>query len=325
MTIHVVKVDWAERQNALKEIRFEVFVEEQHVPLEEELDGQDEGSSHFLALNEAGQALGCARLLPSGQIGRMAVRQPQRGTGIGALLLAAAVAEAQALGMDKVFLHAQTYAETFYRKGGFVGLGDRFMDAGIEHTTMEMMLPIEFAQSNGPISSTITQPPETTEPLPISDPVNFETSDTCIQSLLATLTAAHRNIFILSPYLDHDYFAQDEIVQAISNHARSAPKATVRILVMSSKYMVSRGHPLLDLARRLNEKITIRLLDEPVTESTSSFACVDTTGYWLQPDHTLPSGVFDLGNPVLTRRFQETFESAWEKSKPDPELRQLRL
>ena len=74
MTIHVVKVDWAERQNALKEIRFEVFVEEQHVPLEEELDGQDEGSSHFLALNEAGQALGCARLLPSGQIGRMAVR-----------------------------------------------------------------------------------------------------------------------------------------------------------------------------------------------------------------------------------------------------------
>ena len=89
--------------------------------------------------------------------------------------------------------------------------------------------------------------------------------------------------------------------------------------------MVSRGHPLIDLARRLDEKISIRLLDEPITAQTSSFVCVDQSGYWLLPDHTLPSGVSDLGNPVLAQRFRETFDTAWEKAKPDPELRALRL
>lgn len=325
MTVHVIKVDWHARQDALKDIRFEVFVNEQNVPLEEELDGLDDRGSHFLALNDAGQAVGCARLLPTGQIGRMAVRQPQRGLGIGAQLLGAAVAEAQALGMNKVFLHAQTYAEEFYRKGGFIGLGDRFMDAGIEHTTMELMLPIAFARSEAPLQSPIMQPSESSYQETRSKPITFDSRDTCLKALLSTLLAAKRNAVILSPYLDQDYFAQQDVVQALSDHARSAPKATLRILIMSSKHMVSRGHPLVDLARRLDEKIKIRLLDEPITTQTSSFVCVDQSGYWLLPDHTLPSGVSDLGNPVLAQRFMETFETAWEKAKPDPELRELRL
>ncbi|NKB97791.1 MAG: GNAT family N-acetyltransferase [Pseudomonadales bacterium] len=325
MDVHVVKVAWLDKHESLKEIRFEVFVTEQNVPIEEELDGFDETSTHFLALNDAGQTLGCARLMNTGQIGRMAVRKSQRGTGLGAELLAAAVAEAKTQGMNKVFLHAQTYAEDFYRKGGFVGLGDRFMDAGIEHTTMEMMLPLQFASPDAPIAQPVSKPFVATKPLPVSAPKAFDGMEQARNALLTALSASTRQLLILSPYLDHELFADEDIVQTISNHARSAPSAEVRILIMSSKYIVSRGHALVELARRLDQKISLRLFDEPVTLETSSFVCIDNNGYWLLPEHSVPTGVADAGNPVTTKRFIETFETAWEKSRPDPELRQLRL
>lgn len=120
-------------------IRTAVFVVEQKVPEHLELDGEDEAARHFLARSEAGADIGCARLLPSGQIGRMAVLPPHRRCGVGALLLRAAVAEAQARGCPRCFLHAQIDAEAFYRRAGFIAQGETFMDAGIMH--IEMQLP----------------------------------------------------------------------------------------------------------------------------------------------------------------------------------------
>ena len=120
-------------------IRTAVFVVEQKVPEHLELDGEDEAARHFLAQSEAGADIGCARLLPSGQIGRMAVLPAHRRCGVGALLLRAAVAEAKALGCPRCFLHAQIDAEAFYRRSGFIAQGEAFMDAGIMH--IEMQLP----------------------------------------------------------------------------------------------------------------------------------------------------------------------------------------
>lgn len=321
---HVLKVDWLEFEEKLKEIRLEVFVNEQEVPQEEELDGLDEESTHFIALNEFGQHVGCARLLPSGQIGRMAVNKDIRGSGVGAQLLDAAVAEAQAQGLDKVYLHAQLHAEEFYRKGGFISRGDRFMDAGIEHTTMEMMLPFTFEAPSKPIPA-----PVKTESKPFdeveSDPCAFEDQASALEGLVKCVGQARRHIFILSPYLDHDYFTDERLVQSISELARSAPKAEVRILIMSSKFIVMRGHPLVELARRLDEKISIQVLDERISKQTSSFVCVDQNTYWLLPDYDAPEGVYDVGNPVMTNRLQETFQTAWDKSRVDPELRQLSI
>jgi predicted GNAT family N-acyltransferase len=87
----ITHVDWRAAQNTLSNLRRQVFIIEQGVPQEEEWDGQDETAQHWLATDAAGIAIGTARLLPSGQIGRMAVLSDYRGTGIGATLLAAAV------------------------------------------------------------------------------------------------------------------------------------------------------------------------------------------------------------------------------------------
>ncbi|NOX51267.1 MAG: GNAT family N-acetyltransferase, partial [Gammaproteobacteria bacterium] len=147
MQTHIITAPWNEYKSALMKIRTEVFVVEQGVPSELERDVHDDYSEHFLAINEIGQHLGCARLMQSGQIGRMAVTKELRGCGVGANLLAAAVERAKELRLSRVFLHAQSYTENFYRKGGFLPFGTPFEEAGIPHIAMEMKLPLTFPKS----------------------------------------------------------------------------------------------------------------------------------------------------------------------------------
>ncbi|MGR4069000.1 GNAT family N-acetyltransferase [Billgrantia sp. C5P2] len=130
---------WAELGEAASEIRRVVFIEEQQVPLEEEWDGRDNACRHFLAVR-GDTALGTARLLPDGHIGRVAVLREARGLGIGVALMQAAIASARRLGHAQVELAAQTHALAFYENLGFVSFGDIFMDAGIPHRNMRLAL-----------------------------------------------------------------------------------------------------------------------------------------------------------------------------------------
>ena len=100
------------------------------------MDALDTDSTHLLATTETHDTVGCARVMPSGQIGRMAVRMERRGQGIGSMLLDAAIAEAKRQNFSKIFLHAQCHAESFYAQFGFNRVGDIFCEAGIEHIAM---------------------------------------------------------------------------------------------------------------------------------------------------------------------------------------------
>lgn len=133
------EVAWKSHEQALTSLRRTVFVEEQGVPEDEEWDGADPDCRHFLADDHDGRPIGTARLMPSGQIGRMAVLAPWRGRGIGARLLKLAVDAARASNYPSIFLHAQSHAVGFYERAGFTATGAPFMEAGIEHR--EMTLP----------------------------------------------------------------------------------------------------------------------------------------------------------------------------------------
>lgn len=130
------RADWHADGPTLRKLRETVFVREQGVPLELEWDGLDATAIHLLAETPDGGALGTARLLPSGQIGRMAVLSEYRGRGIGARLLAAALQAARNRGQPQPWLNAQTSAAEFYRKAGFRPEGEIFMEAGIPHRRM---------------------------------------------------------------------------------------------------------------------------------------------------------------------------------------------
>ena len=123
-------------------IRTTVFVEEQEVPLELEMDEYDAIATHFL-LRDGETPLATARLLDKhglAKIGRVAVLKEARGRGLGLLLMQAVIEEAKRRGFTESVLDAQTYAVPFYARLGYVAEGAEFDDAGIPHFLMRRKL-----------------------------------------------------------------------------------------------------------------------------------------------------------------------------------------
>ncbi len=131
---------WDELGDAAREIRERVFVREQGIPVEDEWDEADAGCVHAVAFNRLGMAVGTGRLLPaeggSAKVGRMAVHEVLRGTGVGQSLLGALVEVARGRGDQEAVLHAQRSAEGFYARQGFVAAGEPFDEVGIPHIAM---------------------------------------------------------------------------------------------------------------------------------------------------------------------------------------------
>lgn len=127
---------WPADAAALGAVREAVFVREQRVPAELEWDAQDAEAWHWLAEDDAGRAIGTARLLRSGQIGRMAVLPAWRRHGVGSALLRAVLRDAPRHGIDALWLNAQCSAEGFYARAGFAAEGPVFAEAGIAHRSM---------------------------------------------------------------------------------------------------------------------------------------------------------------------------------------------
>lgn len=119
-------------------IRKVVFVEEQGVPFEEEIDEQDKQATHILVFDE-GVPVGTGRVFNDKEhwyIGRVAVLRECRGKGIGRLIMEKLTAFAKEHGAKRIFVHAQTNVMDFYRDLGFIEQGLEFMDAGIPHKEM---------------------------------------------------------------------------------------------------------------------------------------------------------------------------------------------
>ena len=155
--MRIVDVETRDQLEDAWAIRLEVFVEEQEVPPEEEVDALDTDPTtfHSVAYDESaaggewpvatGRVLGDPAHPGEAHIGRLAVRKDWRGTGLGALMMAhlEGVAAAQygaADGADlvvRVELSAQEYAMGFYRRLGYEAVtGERYLDAGIWHQDM---------------------------------------------------------------------------------------------------------------------------------------------------------------------------------------------
>ena len=136
MTPHLVAGDQltAAQLYALLRLRSDVFIVEQEAPYAD-VDGLDllPSTVHLWCSGPTA----CLRVLaePDGtaRIGRVCVARDARGTGLGAVLMAAAV---EHLGNVPMVLDAQTYALPFYEKFGFVVAGETYLEDGIEHVTM---------------------------------------------------------------------------------------------------------------------------------------------------------------------------------------------
>ncbi|MES2665188.1 MAG: GNAT family N-acetyltransferase [Pseudomonadota bacterium] len=126
-----------------RRLRRTVFIEEQGVSEDQEVDDKDEDAIHLLATVD-GVPMGSARLLTqgdTGKIGRVCVLANVRGTGLGAALIRAAVDQFRQMpGVAVVKLGSQSHALGFYERLGFTAFGDEYLDAGIAHRDMKLML-----------------------------------------------------------------------------------------------------------------------------------------------------------------------------------------
>ena len=130
-------------------VRRQVFVDEQGVPEELELDDLDPAADHFLAYLD-GHAVGAGRLVVEpagfegapwttsavGHLGRLAVSAMARGSGLGVALVRAIEERARDRGLAVMALSAQTYATGFYEPLGYAAHGEEFDDAGLPHVWM---------------------------------------------------------------------------------------------------------------------------------------------------------------------------------------------
>jgi predicted GNAT family N-acyltransferase len=128
--------------DAIFSVRMRVFVEEQAVPAEEELDAYDLTAAHFIAETAAvePEAVGTARLIDKGQgtakIGRVAVLANHRKRNVGLELMRHIEQYAAEAGFSELVLEAQCHAIPFYEKLGYAAEGPVFLDANIEHRLM---------------------------------------------------------------------------------------------------------------------------------------------------------------------------------------------
>ena len=128
-------------------VRMRVFVSEQSIPAEVELDEADATATHAVALHQ-GEVVGTGRLVvdagevedsepaPAGRIGRMAVDQPWRRQGVGGQILRFLEGEARRQGLPQCVLHAQEYVKDFYAGEGYQERGEVFLEVDIPHIEM---------------------------------------------------------------------------------------------------------------------------------------------------------------------------------------------
>ena len=137
--LRIELLPWDEARAQAEPIRMVVFVEEQGVPAELEMDERDAGCVHAVAFAD-GRAVGTGRLLPDGHIGRMAVLEAFRDQGVGGAILERLVQAAKERGHREVVLSAQVHALSFYMKHGFKLTGGAYEEAGIAHQDMRRSL-----------------------------------------------------------------------------------------------------------------------------------------------------------------------------------------
>ena len=295
----VEPVDFHAALADLRAVRDEVFVSEQGVPVELEHDALDPLCAHVIARLVDGTPIGTARLTPERHIGRMAVRAPWRGRGVGDALLLALVDEARKRGWPEVRLNSQASAIGFYDRHGFRPEGERFIEAGIEHQAMVRTL---------------------------AGPQRIDNREAALALAIQAIEGARRRLWIRSFDLDPWLYDDAGVMQALRRFATAGRGNEVRVLLHDAAAPQRANAPLLALAQRLPSIFLFRELQDQVDRNDpAAFLAGDGGGYYLRSLGQRVEGEAELHAPARVRQLRMGFDEAWERSRPVSEYRALGL
>ncbi|GAB4073974.1 GNAT family N-acetyltransferase [Barrientosiimonas marina] len=140
--MNVKVVETAEEKQQAFAVRTTVFVDEQQVPADEEIDAYDEEAIHLLGYDAGSPvAVGRVRFADSlGKLERICVLKQQRGQSLGTQMIQAMETIIKNAGYTEAQLNAQTHAIHFYKRLGYHAISEEFMEAGIPHVAMSKQL-----------------------------------------------------------------------------------------------------------------------------------------------------------------------------------------
>ncbi|MES9981540.1 MAG: GNAT family N-acetyltransferase, partial [Candidatus Thiodiazotropha sp. 6PLUC5] len=260
---------WPEERELLRQVREPVFIHEQGVPVSMEWDDNDLVAYHLIALDSQQNPIGTARLLGSGQIGRMAVLQKWRNQGIGTALLMELLQRASQVGQEQLFLHAQTSAESFYKNVGFVSIGEIFQEADIPHRKMIF----SFSEEHNEEDLALATLGKDDELFNLTKPEDHQIHATSM------VRQAKRSLCLLSYNLDPIIYDTEPFHEAVKQLAMRSKFSRIRILLQDNTLVVQQGHRLVELAQRLPSVIEIRKATDVYLEIEENYLLVDDCGY----------------------------------------------
>jgi predicted GNAT family N-acyltransferase len=296
----------------LRIVREQVFVAEQKVPIELELDDLDQYCQHVIARDDRNRPIGTGRLTPQQKIGRMAVLPEWRGKGVGDALLQALIERAQQLGWQEVSLNSQLSALGFYEKHGFVSYGEQFEEAGIQHRSMKLTLQL-IARNERP-----------NRPSLLDRSQEFEGLNALLDITQQVIRSARKTLWIYSRDLEPVLFANSAVMDALREFAVNSRGGSAHILIQNLESMRSQSHPLLPLAQRLSSVFHFATPIEPEdAHYPSAFVVSDGNAYVFRLLDGRYEGDWSPDLPARCRQLRDVFGQFWARSRPCTELRAL--
>ncbi len=135
--------------------------------------------------------------------------------------------------------------------------------------------------------------------------------------------SARRYVAILSPSLDHAAFDNPELVSALSELARESRQTEVRILIADSRPLVTRGHRLMHLARRIPTAVRLRKLPEHPQWKGETLVIRDRDALLHKPADQGERAFYHPEDRARAEQALELFDELWRYSEEDPDLRTL--
>ncbi len=308
--IRLEHISWQTAHNQLRKIREKVFVEEQNVPVNEDIDGQDERAEHWLACIH-GKPVGTARMLPGGIVGRMAVIKEQRGRGVGSAIMRQMINFAIKQNILQLTLSAQLHAIPFYEHFGFQLEGPVYRDAGIDHQQMCLPLHLQQARYGHNIVDSERQR------------VRLDSDAAVIDAALTIARLAQKKIRILSDQLLPALYDNQRVCQALCQLVIQQRSAQIQVLLQDIDLVSRHTHQLHELSLRLPSHIEFRQLNEQTESLHREFMLVDDSRILYLKTEKPMTGYMVRHAPSEAKPLLDEFDLLWQHGETDPALRRL--
>lgn len=157
------------------------------------------------------------------------------------------------------------------------------------------------------------------------EPLTLDSNAVNRDIALQLVSQARKFLCVFTHDLEHAIYSTPEFNEAVTRLAIRSRNSFTHILLQDPGAVVNRVHRLVDLAQRLSSSVEIRRPHEEHRGFGQAFLVVDGVGYLRRPVAERYEGTACFNDPAEARELLRLFDTMWEKSAPDPELRRLHL